>query len=400
MAADTMTILCLASYEKGQEFIRECKRQGCTVLLLTAEKLAEADWPRESIDEIFLMPDPSKKPDIIYAISYLARSRRIDRIVPLDEFDIETAAALREHLRIPGMGETTARYFRDKLAMRIQAQDQGILVPEFIEVVNYDRLRAFMDRVSPPWVLKPRFSASAIGIKKFSNPDELWPTLDTLGDEQSFHILEQFVPGEIYHVDSVVSEREVVFSIAHKYGKPPFTIMHGGGIFTSRTLPREGAEATMLRDLNRKVLRGLGLVRGVAHTEFIKSAASGNFYFLETAARVGGANIAEMVEAATGVNLWAEWARVECDPESRPHRVLSTKENYSGVIISLARQEHPDLSAYTDAEIVWRMTKKFHAGLIVASHDPDRIEHLLNTYSERFYQDFYTSAPPPDKPTA
>lgn len=400
MAADTMTILCLASYEKGQEFIRECKRQGCTVLLLTAEKLAEAAWPRESIDEVFLMPDPSQKPDIIYAVSYLARSRRIDRIVPLDEFDIETAAALREHLRIPGMGETTARYFRDKLAMRIRAQDQGILVPEFIEVINYDRLRDFMARVSPPWVLKPRFSASAIGIKKFSNPDELWPALDTLGDEQSFHVLEQFVPGEIYHVDSVVSEREIVFSIAHQYGRPPFAIMHGGGIFTSRTLPREGAEATMLRDLNRQVLRGLGLVRGVAHTEFIKSAATGNFYFLETAARVGGANIAEMVEAATGVNLWAEWARVECDPDSRPHQVLSTKENYAGIIISLARQEQPDLSAYTDAEIAWRMDKKFHAGLIVASHDPDRIEHLLNTYSERFHQDFYTSAPPPDKPTA
>ena len=400
MAADTMTILCLASYEKGQEFIRECKRQGCTVLLLTAEKLAEAAWPRESIDEVFLMPDPSQKPDIIYAVSYLARSRRIDRIVPLDEFDIETAAALREHLRIPGMGETTARYFRDKLAMRIRAQDQGILVPEFIEVINYDRLRDFMARVSPPWVLKPRFSASAIGIKKFSNPDELWPALDTLGDEQSFHVLEQFVPGEIYHVDSVVSEREIVFSIAHQYGRPPFAIMHGGGIFTSRTLPREGAEATMLRDLNRQVLRGLGLVRGVAHTEFIKSAATGNFYFLETAARVGGANIAEMVEAATGVNLWAEWARVECDPDSRPHQVLSTKENYSGIIISLARQEQPDLSAYTDAEIAWRMDKKFHAGLIVASHDPDRVEHLLNTYSERFHQDFYTSAPPPDKPTA
>jgi biotin carboxylase len=393
-----LTILCLASYEKGQEFIRECKRQGCTVLLLTAEKLADVAWPRESIDEVFLMPDPSKKPDIIHAVAYLARTRNIDRIVPLDEFDIETAASLREHLRVPGMGETTARYFRDKLAMRIQAQDKGILVPEFIEVINYDRLRAFMERVAPPWVLKPRFSASAIGIKKFSDPAELWPTLETLGDEQSFHVLEQFVSGEIYHVDSIISEREVVFSIAHKYGKPPFTIMHGGGIFTTSTLPRESEEAHVLRELNRRVVLGLGMVRGVCHTEFIRSAANGNFYFLETAARVGGANIAELVEYASGVNLWAEWARVECDPEHRPHQVLSTKELYAGIIISLAKQEHPDLSAYNDAEIVWRMDKKFHAGLIVTSHDPGRVQHLLDDYSERFHQDFYTSAPPPDKP--
>ncbi len=395
-----MTILCLASYEKGQEFIRECKRQGCTVLLLTAEKLAEADWPRASIDEFFMLPDPSKRPDILNAVSFLCRTRRIDRVAPLDEFDIEVAASLREHLRIPGMGETTARYFRDKLAMRIQAQDKGVLVPEFVEVINHDKLREFMTRVAPPWVLKPRFSASAIGIKKLTQADELWPVLDELGDEQSYHVLEQFVPGEIYHVDSIISEREVVFSIAHQYGKPPLTIMHGGGIFTSRTLPRNGEEARTLRELNRQVLLGFGLVRGVAHTEFIRASANGNFYFLETAARVGGANIAELIEAATGVNIWAEWARVEADPEHRPHQVVSTKELYSGVIISLAKQESPDTSAYTDPEIVWRMSKNFHAGMIIASPDPTRVESLLETYTERFYRDFYTSAPPPDQPTS
>jgi hypothetical protein len=57
-------------------------------------------------------------PDIQHAISYLARSRKIDRIIPLDDYDVLTAAAIREHTRIPGMGQTTARRFRDKLAMR------------------------------------------------------------------------------------------------------------------------------------------------------------------------------------------------------------------------------------------------------------------------------------------
>ena len=43
-----LTFLCITTYEKGQEFMRECKRQGCRVLLLTAEKLRDADWPREN----------------------------------------------------------------------------------------------------------------------------------------------------------------------------------------------------------------------------------------------------------------------------------------------------------------------------------------------------------------
>ena len=145
------TILCLSSYEKGQEFLRECKRQGCHVILLTVTALEHANWPRESIDELFYMPDLSKVDDVIKGVSFLARTRVIDRIVALDDYDVWTAAALREHLRLPGMGETTVRYFRDKLAMRLKAQEHGILVPDFVPILNYDKIREYMTRVPPPW---------------------------------------------------------------------------------------------------------------------------------------------------------------------------------------------------------------------------------------------------------
>src|SRR5262249_38824470 len=148
------------------------------------------------------------------AVAYMARTRVIDRIVPLDDFDVEVAAALREHLRIPGMGGTTAHYFRDKLAMRLKAQESGLPVPEFVHVLNYDRLREFMQRIPPPWVLKPRSMAGAIGIKKIERADDLWPILDQLGDLQSHYLLERFVPGDIFHVDTIVYEKEILFAIA------------------------------------------------------------------------------------------------------------------------------------------------------------------------------------------
>src|ERR1017187_1939199 len=135
-----MTILCLASYEKGHELLRECRRQGCRVLLLTSLSLKEeATWPLDSIDEIFYMSDEQKKWDrqqTLNAVSFLARARKLDRIVPLDDFDLEMAASLREHLRVPGMGETTTRYFRDKLAMRMKAMEAGLHVPEFVHLLN------------------------------------------------------------------------------------------------------------------------------------------------------------------------------------------------------------------------------------------------------------------------
>ncbi|MFN7926911.1 MAG: ATP-grasp domain-containing protein [Blastocatellia bacterium] len=393
------TVLCLSSYEKGEELIRECKRQGCRVIFVTVEKLQDSPlWPRDCIDEFFVMPDLAKQPDITFAISYLARTRKIDCLIPLDEFDIEVAANLREHLRIPGMGDTTARFFRDKLAMRVQAQDAGIRVPAFSAVVNHDDLREFMERVPPPWVLKPRTSASAIGIKKLHAADELWPVLEQLGDEQSFKVLEQFVPGEIFHVDSIVSESEVVFANVQKYGSPPMAVMHEGGIFTSYGIPRGSGDEQALQAMNRELIKAFRFVRGVTHAEFIKGQADGQFYFLEIAARVGGAFLAEVVKAARGVDLWAEWARVEI--LQKDYTLPAIKDDYAGIVISLARQETPDTSPYTESEIVFRLAKKHHAGLAVAAPDPARVEALLDEYARRFYEDFHATAPPPDKPTS
>jgi glutathione synthase/RimK-type ligase-like ATP-grasp enzyme len=224
-----LVILCVSTYEKGQEFMRECKRQGCRVLLVTADKLRNADWPRESIEETFYLPPNLPLSDITQAVSHLARTRHLDRIVALDEYDMEIASTLREHLRVPGMGLTTMRYFRDKLAMRMRALERHVSVPDFVPVFNHDDIRYYLEHVPGPWVLKPRQEASAIGIKKLSSADELWPLLDQLGEKQSSYLLEKFIPGEVYHVDSVVSENEVVFASVSKYGAAPMSVAQQGG---------------------------------------------------------------------------------------------------------------------------------------------------------------------------
>jgi biotin carboxylase len=395
-----ITILCVSSYEKGHEFFRACKAMGCRVLLLTVEKLRHANWPMESIDEIFTMPEELPLQDLIYAVSYAARSQPIDRIVALDEFDMENVSALREHLRIPGMGLSTVRYFRDKLAMRSRAREAGILVPEFVHVLNHSYLREFMDRVPGPWLLKPRSQASGVGMKKIHEAGELWPWLDKLGDQQSYYLLEQFVPGSVFHVDSVVSERQVVFAEAHAYGAPPLDVSHQGGVFTTRTLSRESADANNLHALNRKLIEGLGLMRGVTHAEFLKANDSGKFYFIEVAARVGGAYIADVIEASSGINLWREWARLEVDAGNHPYKLPEIRRDYAGVILSLARQEQPDTSAYADPEIVYRVKKYHHAGFVLKAKTPERIAQLLDSYAARFREDFLATQPVPDKPTA
>ena len=392
------TILCLASYFKGEAFLEAAKERGANVILLTRKKLAAEDWPWAAIDDHFFMPDLKTQPNITYAVAYLARTRRIDRIVALDDYDVITAASLREHLRLPGLTESAAYLFRDKLAMRSQARDKGILVPEFVQALNDEQMRDFMARVSAPWMLKPRTEAGAMGIKKIHHPEELWRRLDQLGDERSHFVLEEFVPGHVYHVDSIIDRGKIKLAAAHSYWQPPFNVAHEGGVFISRTLPATAAEHPHLLAMNAEIIAGLGLQWGVTHTEFIRAERDGRYYFLETAARVGGANIADLVEASRGANLWREWAAVElAQARGQAYQLPPLRNDYAGVMICLARQEWPDLSAYQEPEIVYRVHKKYHAGLIVASPDYDRVERLLADYHHRFQHDFLAIAPALDK---
>jgi len=151
-------------------------------------------------------------------------------------------------------------------------------------------------------------------------------------------------------------------------------------------------------NINKKLIRALGLERGATHAEFIKSDADGKFYFLEIAARVGGAYIADVLEAASGVNLWREWARLEILDGKAPSRITPPRKEYAGIILSLAKQESPDTSNYVDHEIIYRVKKRHHAGLIVRSPSLDRVNELLDSYGQRFAEDFVAVAPPPERP--
>jgi len=392
-----LTILCIATYFKGERFLQECRRLGCTVLLLTVDSLAGAAWPRDAIDEIHSIPRDATDADIRRRVDAVARRHRIERVAALDDFDVETGAMLREHLQLPGFGRTTAAGFRDKLAMRTRARAIGLGVPEFTAVFNDQEVNDFAARVPPPWVLKPRSSAAAIGIKKVADAEQLWRALHEAGDERSNGVLEHFVPGDVYHVDSIVWNGQVVFAVAFKYGRPPMEVSHQGGIFITRRLPDDSDEARSLLDANRRLQEGLGMGRGVSHSEFIRRA-DGSLVFLETSARVGGAFIVDTIEAATGINLWAEWAKVDVAGDHGTYAVPPYRRDYAGIVLSLARQEEPDMSPYADPEVVTTIRKRHHAGVIVASKDPGRVEALLDDYTQRFYRDFFATAPPPERP--
>lgn len=386
--------LCVASYFKGNRFLERLKQEGSAVYLLTVEKYLHEPWARHACDEVFALPDGTDRRGVVNAVAYLMRSRRIDRVVALDDFDVETAAHLREHFRLTdtGHGETAARLFRDKLAMRVQARELGVRIPDFCPLFHDDELRDFLARVPGPWLVKPRGEASAAGIRKLHTADEVWQRVNELGDDRSFFLIEEMVPGDLFHVDSLTHAGEVVFAEVNAYWRPLLDVYQGGGVYATRTVRRDRPEVAELKRINADLLRGFGLGQGASHTEFMKAHRDGQFYFIETSSRVGGANIAEMVEHAAGVNLWSEWAKLEVGRGGR-YELPPLTDRYAGVVISLARQEQPDTSPFTDPEIVHRLDLKHHIGFIVAADTPERVEELLRGYMERIARDYHAAMP-------
>lgn len=386
--------LLMSSFFKGGALIEECHNLGIHTILLTVESLKDKPWPWHAIDEKFFMPTGFEQPGMTHAVSFLARTRQIDRIIPLDDFDVEVAASLREHLRSPGMGDTTARFFRDKLAMRVQAQDAGVPVPDFVHVLNYDAINHYLDTVPGPWVLKPRSQAGSIGIKKCHTSQEVWDHINRLGDEQSEHLIEKYIPGDVFHVDSVVFDKEVLFALSSRYHTPPFDVWNTGGVFATQTVDKKHPAYHDLLESNQKVISAMRLVRGVTHAEFIR-AHDGQIYFLEMAARVGGAHIDRLVEAASGLNPWREWPRLELAYlQKKKYKLPKLRKDQAGLVICLSRHETPDLAEYNAPEVVWKLAEEHHAAVIVSASKSSRVDELLDQYARRLTEDVLAVAPP------
>ena len=396
MENNTKTFICISNYFKGNDFLINMKKLGNKVFLITSEKLRGKPWAYDSIDEIFYMPGQDIDWDLdmlLQGVAGLMRTEKVDAIVALDDFDVEKATFLRENLRVDGMGQTTGRYFRDKLAMRVKAQAEGVPVPPFSALFNDEYINHFADTVSPPWVLKPRSEASASGIMKVHSKEELWEKIHELGDNRIKYLVEQFKPGAVYHCDGLNFNNKVLFSLTSQYLATPMEISQGGGIFRSANIPYNTADDKAIKKVNEQVMKAFGMKHGATHTEFIKCNEDGKIYFLETSSRVGGAHLAEMVEAASDINLWGEWAKIEdALVRGKEYKVPSQKKQFAGIVLTLSKFEQPDLSGFNDSEVCFRVPLEYHAGLIVKCDKHERVRELLDDYAERLVRDFATVA--------
>lgn len=232
---------------------------------------------------------------------------RVDHLVAMSEFDLDTAAFLRTKYDIPGMQEEQVQLFRDKVKMKERLVRDHIRVPKFLDFTSLDEVLAFGKDIGYPLILKPKDGAGSIGVKLIASQEEMeavWPEIDVANYE-----CEEFVAGTIFHIDGLMWNKEPAFLSVSKYVNSCFDFSQGRP--SGSVLINDNAELRAeVTDFAQAALASLGLEKGCFHLELIYQEGEGPV-FLEVGARTGGAEIPYVALELFGVHLCEEAIRME-----------------------------------------------------------------------------------------
>lgn len=229
----------------------------------------------------------------------------IDRLIALSEFDLINAARLRAQFSIPGIQPDQVTKFRDKVMMKNAILAAGLKAPAYCELDNYAQALAFAQQYSYPIIIKPRAGAASVGVIKIDTGQELenaWTSID-LEDAE----VEQYLDGDIYHVDGIADADGIAFCKASRYVNTCLDFSCGQPL-GSYVLPDDDF-CRALQYFADRCLLALGVVDSAFHLEVIHHR--GDFYFLEVGARVGGGEIPFTMTEVHNVDLYQEWIRLQ-----------------------------------------------------------------------------------------
>jgi hypothetical protein len=269
-------------------------------LWLRAKRLVRAGIGNAS-DEVMMLLKGNGPRDAIQAGEPV-----FDRVISLSEYELLEAAKIREALGIEGPRHNEVLKVRDKILMKQAVEASGIRVPRFMKCTNLSGM---------PWkgatVLKPVDGASSENVKIFSSLFSAVNTIktgvpDLPGFRHENYELEEFVEGPIIHIDGIVAGGKVKCLLTSRY--------LGTCLDYARGKPLGSVQANASEELAAwaaRCLKAVGINQGAFHLEAILSTddASNGPVFLEVGNRVGGADVVQTFELATGIHLPSEELR-------------------------------------------------------------------------------------------
>ena len=239
----------------------------------------------------------------------------IDAVLALSEFDLLTAARIREELDIPGADTSAVLRYRDKTVMKAAVAEAGLRIPAYRAVATAAEAARFVQEHPGPVMLKPRTGAASSGCVLLEPGAD--PLRELAGLDFADYEAEEFVTGPIWHVDGLLRDGVPVFGLASRYLNTCYDFGRGTPL---GSVVQQGPGADRMLDFALRSLDALGLRTGAFHLEAIEHANGP--VFLEVGARVGGGEIPFVCRDVYGVDLVGDWIRLELgeQPQTLPAR--------------------------------------------------------------------------------
>ncbi|MEK2495112.1 hypothetical protein WN990_36780 [Kitasatospora purpeofusca] len=233
--------------------------------------------------------------------SLVRRYGAFDGVVGLSEFDVLTAARIRAAFGIDGWSPEFVLRFRDKVRMKAAVAAAGLSVPRYVGLSDVLDAAGIVARVGLPAIVKPRAGAASRGVLLVEDAEGLTAALDTV--DRADHECEEYVAGEVFHVDGIRRGARFHLVTASRYVNTCLDFAQG------RPLGSVLLDPTALRDevvgFAAACLDALELEDGPFHLELMRRA-DGRLVFLEVGLRPGGAEVAFVHRDLFGVDLFGE----------------------------------------------------------------------------------------------
>ncbi|MET8536474.1 hypothetical protein ABZV67_32530 [Streptomyces sp. NPDC005065] len=315
------------------------------VALVTSPQAA--DGYRDAFPTLIEVDDYPNSDGVDEALDRLCRSNDVTRIVHVTEEDILRAARARDRHGVPGQSLDQALPFRDKLVMKQRVAAAGLRTPGFRAPRDLDDARSFAAEHGWPVVIKPRLGFASSGVKVVRTADRL--TEEIARRELSDVLLEEYIPGPVYHIDGEAEAGAARYICPSRYINNCLSF-HDSVPLGSVQLDADDPMTARLNTFTRDALAALpACERSPFHLEVMLREDDGQLYFCEIASRLGGAHVPQALTYRTGVNPAQATIRFQAGlPLPGTESIQLADELYGWVLVpprsgTLLAIDNPDL---------------------------------------------------------
>lgn len=216
------------------------------------------------------------------------------------DLPVRTIAYVNDALGYKSVGYKTACLFTDKFLMREKCKEIGVKTIAYALVSSLKEAKEFFVTLNRPAILKPINNQGSKGVYKVSNIEELeekYQEADRYSRGESI-LIEEFITGEELVIEAVALDGQVENLVC---GDTHYFDVKDAFAARERVFPSRQPDAIVNKalELNKKIVKGFGLNRGLTHGEYIIDGE--DVYLIEIAARGGGVYISsDIIPLMTG----------------------------------------------------------------------------------------------------